>query len=90
MISLRQDWPKTLPQLPSLKVFSIGPEFGANMNEQPTNGRRDDPGNALMVLEISRTMPLTSGWAQILLIICQVLVVLFIVVEPTETLVGML
>lgn len=90
MISLRQDWPKILPQLPSLEVFSIGPDFAANMNEQPANGRRDDPGNALMVLEVSRTMSLTSSWAQILLIICQLLVVLFVTVEPTETTAGML
>lgn len=90
MISSRQDWPKILPQLPSLEFFSIGPEFATNTNEQPANGRRDDPGNVLMVLEVSRTMSLASGWAQILLIICQVLVVLFIIVEPTETTAGML
>lgn len=46
--------------------------------------------HSLMVLEVSRTMSLTSSWAQILLIICQLLVVLFVTVEPTETTAGML
>ena len=72
------------------------------MNEQPANGSGDDEEDPLRVLEVSRDMYCDICWACesttfdesdmfiMLLIICQVLVVLFITVDPVETTAGML
>ncbi len=70
------------------------------MNEQPANGRRDDNEDALMVLEVSRNtycaivsacgLTTFDDKFPILLIICQVSVVLFIIVDSFETIAGML
>lgn len=72
------------------------------MNEQPANGSGDEEDDPLRVLEVSRYMYCDHCWAcgsttfdesdvfAMLLIMCQVLVVLFITVDPVETTAGML
>ena len=102
MSSFRHDWPKVWSQPLSLEVFPVDLEDDKNVKAQPANGRGNDKEDALMVLEVSRKMDcdncsalgLTtlyeSGTVPILLIICQVLVVLFMSVDPIETTAGML